>query len=132
MCVTLTPAAAAFIKRMIRFGGSSGGTPEAGFRLTVKAGGCSGFDSSFTIEAAPEESDAVIEQHGVRLFLTSDSCALLRGYTVDFSESRLDGGLTFSNPEAPHVCGCGAGDPKSKSTVVFMRPGVGCVKKTAE
>ena len=128
MCVTLTPAAATFMKRMVRF---SGGPADSGFRLAVKAGGCSGFDSSFSVEAAPAATDSVIEQHGVRLFLTQESCELLRGYTVDFTESRLDGGLTFSNPEAPHVCGCGAGDPQSKSTVVFMRPGTGCVKKPA-
>jgi iron-sulfur cluster assembly accessory protein len=126
MCVNLTPAAATFMKRMTRFGG---GNAESGFRLSVKPGGCSGFDSQFTIESVPAEGDAVIEQHGARLFLTAESCALLRGYDVDFVESRMDGSLKYSKPGEPHVCGCGAGEPKSKSTVVFMRPGVGCVKK---
>ena len=126
MCVTLTPAAATFMKRMTRFGGAG---PDAGFRLSVKPGGCSGFDSQFTIEPTPAEGDAVIEQHGARLFLTSDSCALLRGYEVDFVESRMDSALKYSKPGEPHVCGCGAGEPKSKSTVVFMRPSIGCVKK---
>lgn len=128
MCVTLTPAAATYMRRMVRFGE---GTADCGFRLTVKAGGCSGFDSSFTIEAAPQADDTVVEQHGARLFLTKASCELLRGFTIDFAESRLDGGLTFTNPGAPHVCGCGAGEPSSKSGVVFMRPTVGCVKKPA-
>ena len=135
MCVTLTPAAAAFMKRMIRFGGAG---PDAGFRLSVKPGGCSGFDSQFTIEAEPQPGDSVTEQLGARLFLTAESCALLRGYEVDFVESRMDSSLKYSKPGEPHVCGCGAGDPKSKSTVVFMRPGIpqgdfrsgaGCVKK---
>ena len=126
MCVTLTPAAATFMKRMTRFGGLGA---DAGFRLSVKAGGCSGFDSDFTIETAPHEGDAVIEQHGAKLFLTPESCALLRGYEVDFVESRMDGSLKYHKPGEPHVCGCGAGEPGSKSTVVFMRPGVGCVKK---
>lgn len=126
MCVTLTPAAATFMKRMTRF---AGGKEQSGFRLSVKLGGCSGYDSNFTIETAPAEGDAVIEQHGARLFLTSDSCELLRGFTVDFVESRMDGSLKFTKPGEPHVCGCGAGEPQSKATVVFMRPGVGCVKK---
>lgn len=129
MCVTLTPAAAAFMKRMIRFGGVGADAATYGFRLSVKPGGCTGFDSSFTIEAAPSEGDAVIEQHGAKLFLASDSCEFLRGYEVDFVESRMDSSLKFTQPGAPHVCGCGAGEPQSKSTVVFMRPGVGCVKK---
>jgi iron-sulfur cluster assembly accessory protein len=126
MCVTLTPAAATFMKRMVRFGG---GSADSGFRLSVKAGGCSGFDSQFSVETQPQEGDAVIEQEGVRLFLTSDSCELLRGYVVDFVESRMDGSLKYTKPGEPHVCGCGAGEPKSKASVVFMRPGVGCVKK---
>ena len=126
MCVTLTPAAATFMKRMIRFGGGGAGS---GFRLSVKAGGCSGFDSQFTVEAATAAGDSVIEQEGVRLFLTADSCELLRGHVVDFVESRMDGALKYSKPGEAHVCGCGAGEPKSKASVVFMRPGVGCVKK---
>ncbi|NMG73314.1 HesB/IscA family protein [Aromatoleum diolicum] len=126
MCVTLTPAAATFMKRIVRFGG---GKADSGFRLSVKAGGCSGFDSSFTVETAPGDGDAVIEQHGVRLFLTADSCTLLRGYTVDFTESRMDSKLSFSKAGAPEACGCGAGAPGSQTTIVFMRPSVGCVKK---
>lgn len=125
MCVTLTPAAATFIKRLTRMGGLG---PGAGFRLTVKPGGCSGFSSDFNIEAEPRPGDAVIEQLGARLFLESQSCELLRGHEVDFAESRLDSGFRFSKPGQPHVCGCGAGDPGSKAKVVFMRPGVGCVK----
>lgn len=126
MCVTLTDAAATFMKRMVRFGG---GGPDSGFRLTVKSGGCSGFDSQFTVEASPKEGDAVIEQLGVKLFLASESCELLRGHTVDFVESRMDGALKYTKPGEAHVCGCGAGEPQSKASVVFMRPGVGCVKK---
>ena len=135
MCVTLSPAAAAFMKRMVRFGGAGA---DAGFRLSVKPGGCSGFDSSFTVEPAPQAGDSVIEQHGARLFLTADSCALLRGYEVDFVESRMDSRLSFSKPGEPHACACGsgqgsgraeAGAPLRASPVAFMRPGLGCVKK---
>lgn len=125
MCVTLTPAAATFIKRMVRFGG---GSADSGFRLAVKPGGCFGFSYDFTIEAAPSQSDAVIEQAGVRLFLPAESCELLRGHTVDFVETRMDSKLTFIKPGAPQVCGCGAGEPKSAAPVVIMRRGASCAK----
>lgn len=126
MCVTLTPAAATFMKRMVRFGQ---GGPDGGFRLAVKAGGCSGFDSSFSIEAAPLPGDSVIEQDGVRLFLEAASCELLRGYTVDFRESRLEGGLAFSKAGEAPAC-CGSGKPAA-ATVSFMPrvPGTLSVKK---
>jgi iron-sulfur cluster assembly protein len=128
MCVTITPAAATFIKRMVRFGG---GNAESGFRLTVKAGGCSGFDSSFSVEPA-QTSDTIVEQEGVRVFLPEATCELLRGHTIDFAESRMDGGLKFSKPGAAHVCGCGEGSSQKKSgqsTVMFMRPGGTCKQK---
>lgn len=125
MCVTLTPAAANFMRRLTRMGGCG---PDAGFRLSVTPGGCSGFSSDFTIEPAPHQGDAVIEQNGARLFLAADSCERLRGYEIDFVETPMDSSFKYSKPGQPHVCGCGAGDPGSKSKVVFMRPGVGCVK----
>lgn len=129
MCVTLTPAAAGFMKRIVRFGG---GSADSGFRLSVKPGGCSGFDSSFTVEPAPAEGDAVIEQLGARLFLTEASCALLRGYTVDFTENSLDSRLSYRKDGAPEACGCGSGQgaqaPGAAVAVKFFKPGSGCQK----
>ena len=129
MCVTLTPAAASFMKRIVRFGG---GSAESGFRLSVKPGGCSGFDSCFTVEPAPAEGDAVIEQLGARLFLTGDSCALLRGYTVDFTENSVDSRLSYRKDGTPEACGCGSGEgPRAAAgaiAVKFFKPGSGCTK----
>jgi iron-sulfur cluster assembly accessory protein len=129
MCVTLTPAAASFMKRIVRFGG---GLADSGFRLAVKPGGCSGFDSSFSVEPAPSEDDAVIEQLGVRLFLTADSCALLRGYTVDFTENSVDSRLSYRKEGAAEVCGCGSGNgvqtPGAPVAVKFLKPASGCQK----
>ncbi|AKU10617.1 Iron-sulfur cluster assembly accessory protein [Azoarcus sp. CIB] len=129
MCVTLTPAAADFMTRIVRFGG---GSADSGFRLSVKPGGCSGFDSSFTVEPAPAAGDAVIEQLGVRLFLTGDSCALLRGYTVDFTENSVDSRLSYHKEGAAEACGCGSGNgaqaPGAAVAVKFFKPGSSCAK----
>lgn len=50
MDLTITPSAAKFIQRMVRFGGAGEG---AGFRLSVSPGGCSGLASEFSVEAEP-------------------------------------------------------------------------------
>lgn len=130
MCVTLTPAAASFMRRIVRFGG---GSADSGFRLSVKPGGCSGYDSSFSVEAAPGDGDTVIEQLGARLFLTEESCALLRGYTVDFSENSVDSRLSYRKDGAPEACGCGSGQgaqtPGAAVAVSFFKPGSGCHKR---
>jgi iron-sulfur cluster assembly protein len=126
MCVKLTPAAGRFMQRMIRFAQAG---PTAGFRLSVAPGGCSGFESNFTIEAAAQPGDTVVEQEGVTLLLPEASCALLRGCTIDFSESRAGGGLSFHNPAAPRACACSATQASAtdKPRVVMFRPG-GCSK----
>jgi iron-sulfur cluster assembly accessory protein len=99
--ITVTPAAEKFIRRMVRFSGH----PEGGFRLTVSAGGCSGYSSEFTVESAPQANDAEIAVNGVRVFLPAESRLMLEGVTIDFADTPTKSGLTFFNPAAA-PCGC--------------------------
>ena len=111
----VTSAAEKFMRRMVRFSTS----PEGGFRLTVAPGGCSGYSSEFTVEAAPRGGDAELAVNGVRVFLPAESRLLLEGVTVDFADTPLHSGLTFVNPNA-EACGCAtAGDtkPPAQATV---------------
>jgi iron-sulfur cluster assembly protein len=100
----MTPAAEKFVRRMIRFGGAG---ENAGFRLMVSAGGCSGLASEFTVEATPLPGDAVVEINGVKFFLPAESRLLLEGATMDFADTPTNSGLTFIAPNAPS-CGCGS------------------------
>jgi iron-sulfur cluster assembly protein len=100
--VTVTPAAATFIRRMIRFGGAG---EAAGFRLVVKPGGCSGLSSEFSVEGAPLEGDKVLDFNGLKLFLPVESRVLLTGVTIDFNDTRQATGLSFIDPKAGN-CGC--------------------------
>jgi iron-sulfur cluster assembly protein len=99
--VTITPAAAKFIRRMVRFSEH----PTGGFRLVVTPGGCSGYSSEFTVLAAPMEGDAELMVGDVRVFLPAESRLVLDGVTMDFSESPTHSGLSFVNPAAA-PCGC--------------------------
>ncbi len=106
--VTVTPAAEKFMRRMVRFSTN----PAGGFRLTVAPGGCSGYTSEFTVEAAPQGGDAELAINGLRVFLPAESRLMLDGVTVDFAETPTQAGLTFFNPNA-EACGCStAGDSK--------------------
>ena len=116
MNITITDKAAKFISRMIRF---NGGTAGSGFRLVVTPGGCSGFNSSFTVEAAPQAGDATLESNGVKVFLPAESRILLEGVTVDFADTAMATGLSFINPNA-QSCACSsasAGAPPQAATV---------------
>jgi iron-sulfur cluster assembly accessory protein len=101
MNITITPAAEKFISRMLRFGGG----PDAGFRLAVSPGGCSGFAAEFDVEAAPRAGDAAVTVQGMRLFLPAESRLLLDGVTIDFAESATSAGFVFFDPKAKS-CGC--------------------------
>jgi len=120
MCVTITSRAARFMRLMTRMHAALAG---AGMRLQVRLGGCSGLDSSFDIVSEPNSGDAVFERDGARLFLPEASRTLLRGYTIDYAESRLDGGLCFIPPDgvAASACGSGATTNANGAKVIFMR-----------
>lgn len=108
MNLTITPKAAQFMQRMVRFGGVGAG---AGFRLVVSPGGCSGLSSEFTVEAAPLAGDKQMEVEGIQVFLSAESALLLDGYTIDFADTMMETGLKFHNPNARGVCGCGSSTP---------------------
>jgi iron-sulfur cluster assembly protein len=100
--LTITPAAEKFIRRIVRFSGLPEG---AGFRLVVSAGGCSGYNSEFTAEAAPQPGEEVLAHNGLRIFLPAESRLMLEGVTMDFADTPTQSGLTFVNPNQA-ACGC--------------------------
>lgn len=116
MNITITPKAESFMRRMIRF---NGGGANAGFRLVVTPGGCSGFNSSFTVETAPLPGDATLDHNGMKVFLPAESRIMLEGVIVDFADTAMSTGLSFINPNA-QACACGsssAGAPQHHATV---------------
>ena len=115
--VTITPAAAKFINRIVRFSGLGAG---AGLRLSVSPGGCSGYSSEFSAEAAPKDGEQTLEIDGMRLFLGAESRLMLEGLIIDFTETPTQSGLSFINPnKAPCACSSSAeaGAPAAPSGV---------------
>jgi iron-sulfur cluster assembly accessory protein len=116
MNITITEKAANFMRRMVRF---NGGAANSGFRLSVSPGGCSGYSSSFTVENAPMDGDAVLDSNGVKIFLPAESRIVLEGVTVDFADTAMATGLSFINPNA-QSCACSsasAGAPPKNATI---------------
>lgn len=104
--ITITPAAVKFINRVVRFSGYAAG---AGLRLAVTPGGCSGYSSQFSGEAAPQDDEQLVEVDGVRLFLAAESRLLLNGITIDFVETATQSGLSFIDPNKA-ACVCSTAD----------------------
>jgi iron-sulfur cluster assembly protein len=102
MDIIVTAAAEKFIRRMLRISG----TTDAGFRLVVTAGGCSGLAGDFSVESAPRSGDTVFDHHGMRFFLPAESRLRLAGITIDFADTAAQTGLVFQDPKAA-AGGCG-------------------------
>lgn len=81
---------------------------QAGLRVGVQPGGCSGFKYTLNIEDKPEADDVVIEAHGVRLFVDSFSGQYLNGVHIDYKSNFQESGFAFENPNATGGCGCGS------------------------
>lgn len=115
---TLTPAAEKFIGRIVRFSG----IPSAGFRLLVSPGGCSGYSSEFSAEAAPKDGEQVFEVSGLKFFLPAESRILLDGVTIDFTETATSSGLSIINPKQA-ACGCSSAESAAPPGVATIAVG---------
>jgi iron-sulfur cluster assembly accessory protein len=84
------------------------GRPDAGLRLAVEAGGCSGFQYKFGLEDAPAADDLVIGEGKGRVFIDPVSLDLLAGAELDWAEALIGAHFAINNPQASSGCGCGS------------------------
>ena len=121
--IVLRPAAARFISRIVRF---SGLPADAGLRLAVSPGGCTGYSSEFSAEAAPGPGEQVLEIEGLRLFLGPESRLLLEGVIIDFADTPTQSGLTFTNPNQA-ACGCSSASTGNAPAASVTRIDIGAI-----
>lgn len=103
--ITVTQSAVAEVRRYIEENGAS---EEAGLRVGVLPGGCSGFQYGLNIEDEPAEDDLVLETNGLKLFVDPFSMQYLGGVEIDYVTTFQGSGFTFNNPNASGGCGCGS------------------------
>jgi iron-sulfur cluster assembly protein len=102
--VTLSGLAAGKLREVAE----SKGLAQAGLRVFVSGGGCSGLQYGMAFETeGGEEGDHVFETEGVRVFVDPVSITYLEGARIDFEESLMGGGFKIENPNAASSCGCG-------------------------
>ncbi len=82
-------------------------TPDAGLRIAVKGGGCSGLAYHMEWAEKARERDKVFEREGVRVFVDPKSYLYLMGTELVFEEGLLASGFKLRNPNEKAACGCG-------------------------
>jgi iron-sulfur cluster insertion protein len=98
----LTERAAARIAEIVAAGGR-----EAALRVAVLAGGCSGFQYRFELDAAQQSDDLVIERAGAKVLVDPASLDLLAGSELDYTDELMGSHFAVRNPNAKSACGCG-------------------------
>lgn len=100
----VTEVAAKEIQHLI----SQYANPELGLRVKVVAGGCSGFSYDLAFDDQIQSNDKVLNSNGVKVIIDERSYSHLDGTELDFVDTMLGRGFTFSNPNAKSSCGCGS------------------------
>jgi iron-sulfur cluster assembly accessory protein len=103
--ISVTPTAVAEVRRYME---ENGATEEAGLRVGVLPGGCSGFQYGLNIEDEPNEDDMILEANGLKLFIDPFSVQYLSGVEIDYVTTFQGSGFTFNNPNSAGGCGCGS------------------------
>lgn len=101
---SLTPSAAERINLLK----AKDKNPELRFRVSVKGGGCSGFQYEFILDdQQPSSSDIVVSASGAEAVIDDVSIGLLAGSVLDYTEDLAHAGFSIKNPQATANCGCG-------------------------
>ena len=84
-----------------------GGDTGAALRISVKGGGCSGFQYAFDIEKTRADDDLVATRDGATVVVDPVSLDLIRGSELDFIDDLMGQSFRVKNPNAVASCGCG-------------------------
>lgn len=102
--VTLTDSAAQKIRELTVANDNS---DEQALRVSVKGGGCSGFQYSLALDKAKDD-DHVFEHEGIAVIVDKVSMQFVFGSEVDFVDGLQGAGFTVNNPNVVAACGCGS------------------------
>ena len=83
------------------------GREQCGLKIAVQGGGCSGLQYVLELADGPDESDKVISENGIEVYIPKRAFVFLAGTVLDFSDGLNGRGFEFHNPNAKRTCGCG-------------------------
>jgi iron-sulfur cluster assembly protein len=101
--IEMTDQAAAKIQRLA----AEKGLADAGLRVKVVGGGCSGLTYKMDLDQV-RQGDKVFEHGGAKLVVDRKSFLYLNGTILDYQEGLMSSGFNLQNPNVKRSCGCGS------------------------
>jgi iron-sulfur cluster insertion protein len=83
------------------------GEPGAALRISVKGGGCSGFQYAFDVDRQRAEDDFIATRDGATVVVDPVSLEMMQGAELDFVDDLMGRAFKVKNPNAVASCGCG-------------------------
>ncbi len=102
--ITLTELAIVKVGELIA---AEGAEEVLALRVSVKSGGCSGFNYDMFFDSEFADDDVLSDFNGVKVVVDSASAEMLTGATLDYSDTLQGAGFHITNPNATRTCGCG-------------------------
>src|SRR5580692_12280486 len=99
--VTISASAARRLNTILK------GDQSAALRISVKGGGCSGFQYSFDVDRNRAEDDVAVTRDGATVLVDPMSLEMLKGAELDFVDDLMGQSFRMKNPNAVASCGCG-------------------------
>ena len=107
MTVTLTEKAEFRLRTFLVGSAPDANAVTKGIRVSVKDGGCSGYEYAMDVTSSPQPDDVIIQQGKILIYVDAKSAPLLQGMVIDFIDGVMESGFKFTNPNATDTCGCG-------------------------
>jgi len=99
--VTISASAARRLNAILK------GEAGAALRISVKGGGCSGFQYAFDVEKTRAADDVAVTRDGATILVDPVSLEMLKGAELDFVDDLMGQSFRVKNPNAVASCGCG-------------------------
>ncbi|MEJ7782191.1 MAG: iron-sulfur cluster assembly accessory protein [Solirubrobacteraceae bacterium] len=103
--ITITDKGAEKIREFLASQGTNG--TEAGLRVGVRGGGCSGFQYALAFDQK-RDGDEVFDYAGLKVLVDTPSLPYIKGSIIDYVDSLTGAGFKVENPNVVAACGCGS------------------------
>lgn len=76
-------------------------------RISIKGGGCAGFEYQYNVSNEVEDGDQIHEHNGASVLIDPVSAPYLENAVLDYVSELFDSRFVLKNPHAKTTCGCG-------------------------